>query len=220
MQLKVKLMELIINMLRNFGFLIFDNFEDLDFMGPWEMITTWSKNFNGPESIFVISENGGIINSAKGLKINSDESFATCPKLDCILIPGGQGTRQEVNNNKIINFITTQCENCQQILSVCTGAFLLDAAGILKNNNSTTHWDSLERLEQTTQATVQPKRYTQDGNIWTSAGVSAGIDMALAFIAAICNENTAGDIQLLTEYYPDSKVYPNNQDYYPPYVIK
>lgn len=205
-------------MTTRFGFLLFDDFEDLDFAGPWEMIAVWSKQFNGPHELCLISEQGHDVTSAKGLTLKTHYSLATCPQLDYLLIPGGQGTRREVNNQKLLAFIQTQANDCQHILSVCTGSFLLQAAGVLQHKKATTHWASMDRLRVFTDVTVVEERFTRDGNIWTSAGVSAGIDMALAFIAALAGEHTAGDVQLFAEYYPQPGIYPINAGHYPNYV--
>lgn len=141
------------------------------------------------------------------------------PALDYLLIPGGQGTLTEVNNPNITAFIKTQSASCKAILSVCTGSFLLQAAGLLKDKKATTHWASLERLRAFKDIEVIEKRFIRDGNLWTSAGVSAGIDMTLNFIAETAGEETAGDIQLYTEYYPESCVYPNKMNVLPGYVL-
>ena len=117
---------------RRFGFLLFPEVEELDFVGPWEIIGMWSKKLQGPEECLTISQNGSIVTCAKGLKIVTDYSFENCPPLDYLLIPGGEGTRKEVENKELISFVQKQSGNCQQILSVCTSAFILQAAGLLK----------------------------------------------------------------------------------------
>lgn len=191
---------------KKFGFLLFNQFEDLDFFGPWEMIALWSQQFDGPELVLV-SETGGEITSAKGLVLKTTTNFSNCPLLDFLLIPGGQGTRREVDNEALINFVKERAPQSHSLLSVCTGAFILQKANLLKNKEATTHWASLERLKAFPEVIVAPKRYTVTGNLWTSAGVSAGIDMILAFIAHIAGEEVAGDIQRWTEYYPNHKIY-------------
>ena len=207
-------------MTTRFGFLLFDEFEDLDFAGPWEMIAVWSKQFNGPQELCLISESGTDITSAKGLTLKTSFNFYTCPALDYLLIPGGWGTRREVNNQKLLAFIKKQAQDCQQLLSVCTGSFLLQAAGLLHGKKAATHWGSVDRLRAFTDVAVVEERYTRDGSIWTSAGVSAGIDMALAFIAAIAGEAIAGNVQLFAEYYPQARIYPANTGPLPKYVDK
>ena len=166
-----------------FGFLLFTELEELDFIGPWEIIGMWSKKLNGPNKCLTVSQNCSIVTCAKGLKVVTDYSFESCPPLDYLLIPGGEGTRKEVENRDLISFVQKQSNTCKQILSVCTGAFILQAAGLLKGKKATTHWSSLERLRQFSEVTVVEKQIVHDGNIWTAAGISAGIDLTLAFIA-------------------------------------
>lgn len=202
------------------GFLLFSDFEDLDFFGPWEMLAHWSKKFNGPQECLVISEQGNDITSVKGLTVKADTSFRHCPPLTYLLVPGGQGTRTEVYNEKLIHFINEKAPACEQILSVCTGAFLLQKAGLLQHKSATTHWASLDRLRAFDDVKVVEERYIRDGNIWTSAGVSAGIDMSLAFIAAIAGTEVAGQVQLFAEYYPSSQLYPVGDQVLPKYVDK
>jgi transcriptional regulator GlxA family with amidase domain len=186
----------------NFGILVFDQVEELDFVGPWEMLTMWRQYANGPENCIIVGEKLEPVICAKGLSINPQASFTTCPPLDYLLIPGGQGTRTEVDNPVLIDFVVNQAKNCKAVLSVCTGSFVLHAAGLLSGKKATTHWGSLERLRALGDVTVVEQRYVQDGNIWSSAGVSAGTDLMLAFIASVAGETAAGKIQFAAEYYP------------------
>jgi transcriptional regulator GlxA family with amidase domain len=117
------------------------------------------------------------------------------------------GTRKEVNNLVLEGFIATQSRKCKAVLSVCTGAFLLHKAGLLSGKKATTHWNSLDRLRSLGDVTVIEERFVRDGNIWTSAGVSAGIDLMLAFIADFAGDETAGKVQFAAEYYPSGQRY-------------
>lgn len=202
----------------NFGFLIFNNFEDMDLVGPFEMIGIWSQQFDGPKKIFTISEHSSLVKSIHGLSIQPDSTFEQCPPLDYLLVPGGMGTRQEVNNKILISFIKECGIQCKEILSVCTGAFLLQAAGLLVNKQATTHWASMDRLRAFPEVAVVDKRFTHDGKIWTSAGISAGTDLALAFIAATAGEEIAGNVQLQAEYYPLNKIYKTKDGKLPVYL--
>lgn len=201
-----------------FGFLLFDQFEDLDFVGPWEMIATWSQQFNGPKELFLVSESGNKVTSVKGLTLEAPTSFEQCPQLDYLLVPGGKGARVELANESLLSFIRNQAGHCQQVLSVCTGALLLQAAGLLSGKKATTYWSALKDLDQHADVEVVEARYVRDGSLWTSAGISAGIDMSLAFIAAMAGEKVAGDVQLHTEYYPEKKYYQNSKAHFPNYV--
>ncbi|HKR00737.1 MAG TPA: DJ-1/PfpI family protein [Pyrinomonadaceae bacterium] len=188
----------------NFGFLLFPNAEELDLVGPWEIVNVWHKVAGGPDC-FTISQTGGLISFAKGMRIDSDYSFDDCPQLDYLLIPGGQGTRAEVSNAKLLEFVRRQAASCREILSVCTGSFILEAAGLLKGKSATTHWGSLDRLRALAGLRVAEKRFVRDGNVWTAAGVSAGIDLALALVADQAGEEVAGQVQLYAEYYPNGE---------------
>ena len=204
----------------NFGILVFNQVEELDFVGPWEMLTMWGKVADGPENCLVVSQSDEPITCAKGLSINPHVSFADCPKLDYLLVPGGQGTRQEVNNTVLVDFVASQAKNCKAVLSVCTGSFILHAAGLLSGKTATTHWGSLERLRALGDVQVVEQRFVRDGNVWSSAGVSAGIDLMLAFIASIAGETVAGKVQFQAEYYPASTKYGGfeNQAQAPAYI--
>lgn len=186
----------------NFGILVFNDVEELDFVGPWEMLTMWSKFADGPDQCLIVSESPGPIRCAKGLSINPHVSFADCPPLDGLLVPGGQGTRREVDNPVLVDFVMRQARHCQAVLSVCTGAFVLHAAGLLSGKKATTHWGSLDRLRALGDVTVVEQRHVQDGKVWSSAGVSAGIDLMLAFIASVGGDEAAGKVQFGAEYYP------------------
>ena len=191
----------------NLGFLIFPDVEELDFVGPWEMAGMWSKFFAGPDNLLIVAQSNDPVTCAKGLPVIPHVSFAECPQLDVLLIPGGQGTRREVDNSVLVGFITEQAHHCKAILSVCTGTFLLHQAGLLSGKRVTTHWNSLDRLRALDDVAIVEERIVHDGNIWTSAGVSAGIDLMLAFIADIAGEEIAGKVQFAAEYYPAVRRY-------------
>ncbi|WP_269849260.1 DJ-1/PfpI family protein [Methanosarcina horonobensis] len=172
----------------NFGFLIFPGLEELDLVGPWEIISLWSKFAQGPENCLMIAENPEPVICSKGMSINPHATFEDCPPLDFLLVPGGEGTRREVDNPSLIQFVARQAENCKAVLSVCTGTFILHRAGLLTNKRATTHWASLQKLRELGDVEVIEDRIVRDGNIWTSAGISAGIDLALAFIEYMTDE--------------------------------
>jgi transcriptional regulator GlxA family with amidase domain len=190
-----------------FGFLLFPELEELDFVGPWEIIGVWGEFYEGPEHRLTVSQSGDEVLCAKGLRIVPDCSFDRCPPLDYLLIPGGWGTRKEVANQELVEFVRKQARTCKQVLSVCTGAFILQAAGLLKGKRATTHWRSLDRLREFQEVSVIEQRLVRDGNIWTAAGISAGIDLALAFVADQGGEEVAGKVQLHAEYYPANAKY-------------
>jgi transcriptional regulator GlxA family with amidase domain len=206
----------------NFGVLIFPEVEELDFIGPWEMLRTWSRFLQGPEHCLIVAQSNGPVICANGLSVNPDVSFEQCPPLDFLLVPGGMGTRKEVNNATLVNFISTQAQHCKAVLSVCTGCFLIHRAGVLSGRRATTHWNSLDRLRGLGDVDVVEERVVHDGNVWSSAGVSAGIDLMLAFIAETAGDEVAGKVQFGAEYYPLSRLYgtahkhPNAPNYLKP----
>jgi len=197
-----------------FGILIFPQVEELDFVGPWEMLTMWKQVASGPECV-IVAERAEPVACAKGMSVNPHVSFANCPLLDFLLVPGGQGTRAEVNNVALLEFVAERAKNCRAILSVCTGSFILHAAGLLTGKRATTHWGSLERLRALGDVTVVEERYVQDGIVWSSAGVSAGIDLTLRFISSFAGEEAAAKVQFASEYYPSSARYGNFHSTHP-----
>ena len=145
---------------------------------------------------------------AKGLTVVPEFSFEDCPPLDVLLVPGGQGTREQVDNPVLMTFVKHQAEqHAQTLMSVCTGAFILHRAGLLLGRRATTHWASLNRLRAAGDVNVVEARWVVDGPVWTSAGVSAGMDMALAYIAQVSGPITAGKVQMAAEYYPEAKLH-------------
>lgn len=190
-----------------FGFLIFPGLEELDLIGPWEMISLWSKHLQGPETCLTVAQSRALVLCAKGMSINPTIAFSECPQLDYLLVPGGQGTREQVNNEVLIRFVAEQAKGCQAVLSVCTGSFILHRAGLLTGRRATTHWSSLARLAELGGVQVVQERVVHDGAIWTAAGVSAGIDLALAFIESVAGETVAGKVQFGAEYYPSERRY-------------
>lgn len=189
-----------------FGILVFPQVEELDFAGPWEMATMWQQVAQGPPCL-VVAQHAAPVVCAKGLSVNPHVAFDACPQLDVLLVPGGQGTRTEVDNRVLVDFVATQARGCQAVLSVCTGAFVLHAAGLLAGKRATTHWGSLDRLRALGDVQVVEERFVQDGRVWTSAGVSAGIDLTLAYIAHVAGEQAAGKVQFAAEYYPSGLRY-------------
>lgn len=172
----------------NFGVLVFNQVEELDFVGPWEMLTMWNKSTGGPSSCLIVAETLEPITCAKGMSINPDVSFTKCPALDFLLVPGGKGTRQAVASSVLIDFVARQAKNCKAVLAVRTGTFVLHAAGLLSNRMATTHLGSMDRLRALGDVTVVEQRYVQDGNVWSSAVVSAGIELVREFILTIADD--------------------------------
>jgi len=178
------------------AFLIFENFTALDIIGPYEVL---SKVPNS--EIYFASLKPGFYSDGKVLKIEAKYSLNDITNPEVIVIPGGFGIDSLLNNREILTWIQNAHKTSLWTTSVCSGALLLAAAGLLKNCKATTHWNRKEQLKEYG-VNVVNERYVKDGKIITSAGVSAGIDMALYLVSLLVNEKFAQVIQLSMEYDP------------------
>jgi putative intracellular protease/amidase len=176
--------------------LLFNGMTALDAVGPYEVL---SKIPNS-KVYFVSLEPGNIICQG-GLNLVSNYSIKEINKADILLIPGGPGINNLLNNTEILDWIKNIHTTTQYTTSVCTGALLLGASGILKDKKATTYWNQLEKLKNYGAESIK-SRYVVDGKVITSAGVSAGIDMSIKLVALIRNESLAQIIQLAIEYDP------------------
>ncbi|MBI1815087.1 MAG: DJ-1/PfpI family protein [Deltaproteobacteria bacterium] len=184
------------------GILLFNDAEELDWAGPWEVFTA-ATMVNAGDRVVTIAETMAPIRCAKGLRVLPDHSFADAPALDVVLVPGGHGTLREVTNPVLLGWLRKTAARCTWVTSVCTGAQLLAEAGIAKGKRVTTHWSFIEVLRARGDVTVVERvRYVRDGNVVTSAGVSAGIDMALWLVGQIHGVDVARLIQKGIEYDP------------------
>lgn len=185
------------------GVVFFDDTEELDAIGPWEVFTM-ARQFDDGLKVVSVSQNGGTVRCSKGLRIEMDHSFADAPALDVMLVPGGMGTRREVDNPAILEWIAKTAPGCQWVTSVCTGSLLLTAAGPAAGKRVTTHWGFIEALRARGEAgeVLEQVRYVRDGNVVTAAGVSAGIDMALWLVGQLYSPARAREVQKYMEYDP------------------
>jgi transcriptional regulator GlxA family with amidase domain len=149
----------------NFGFFLFDDLEELDIVGPWEMFNAWRKYFDGPSSCFTVAKNKSVVNCVNGLGIVPDYVFIDCPKLDFLLVPGGIGSREALKDADVIRFIRQQAATCKAVLSVCTGSLVLHSAGLLKGKKAATYWDCRAVLKERGDVTVLDERFVRDGKI-------------------------------------------------------
>ncbi|NUM52494.1 MAG: DJ-1/PfpI family protein [Candidatus Hydrogenedentes bacterium] len=185
-----------------FGIVLFDNAEELDWAGPWEVLAA-AAQMNHEDKVVTIAQHDRPITCAKGLRVLADHTFENAPKLDVVLVPGGQGTRTEVNNPALIEWLQRVGAECKWVTSVCTGALILHGAGFAKGKRVTTYWGFVDQLRARGDVTVlENMRYVQDGNLVTAAGVSAGIDMALWLLGQIHGPEFARRVQQYIEYYP------------------
>jgi len=185
------------------GILLFDDAEELDFAGPWEVFTMATADL-ADARVVTIAERAEPVRCAKGLRVLPDCDFASAPALDVVVVPGGQGTRREVDNPVLLDWLAKAAARCQWVSSVCTGSLLLHASGLAAGRRITTHWAFVEALRgRAPDATVLDQvRYVRDGNVVTAAGVSAGIDMALWLVGQIWGVERARQTQRFMQYEP------------------
>jgi transcriptional regulator GlxA family with amidase domain len=185
------------------GILLFDDAEELDFAGPWEVLAAAAKYLFPDDRVVTIAQEARPVRCAKGLRVLPDHTFADAPPLDVVLVPGGQGTRREVANPVLIDWLRKTGERCRWVTSVCTGALLLHEAGFARGRRVTTHFAFVQALRERGDVTVLERvRYVRDGNLVTAAGVSAGIDMALWLVGQLHDPESARKIQRGIEYDP------------------
>jgi transcriptional regulator GlxA family with amidase domain len=186
-----------------YGLLVFDEAEELDFVGPWEVFTT-SANIRGNEDTAVlVAERLDPVRCAKGLRVLPDHALASHPPLDVLLVPGGVGTRREVANAAVIDWIRAVSATATWTTSVCTGALLLHEAGPARGRRVATYYGFEDQLEARGDVTVvRDARYVVDGNLVTSQGVSAGIDMALWLVGALHGRDHARQVRRHIQYDP------------------
>jgi transcriptional regulator GlxA family with amidase domain len=194
---------------RTVGILVFDGVEVLDFCGPFEVFATTTMpdadpldEAARPFRVLVIAERLEAVRCYGGLLVQPHHTIEDHPPLDILVVPGGYGTRREVNNGRLLDWIAAQDARTELTTSVCTGAFLLAARGLLDGRPATTHWASIERL-RTTHPTIEVReevRFVDDGRVLTSAGVSAGIDLALHVVGRLLGEEVARHTARRMEY--------------------
>jgi transcriptional regulator GlxA family with amidase domain len=186
------------------GLLIFDGAEELDFVGPWEVFTMAKAGKPDAIEVRLVAEQERPVTCAKGMRVLPDATTASCGKLDVLLIPGGMGTRREVENKQLLDWIAGVAKTATWITSVCTGSLLLTAAGPARGKRVTTHWSFVEQLRARGDAAevLDNYRYVRDDNVVTSAGVSAGIDMALWLVGQMFDVPFARQVQRHMEYDP------------------
>lgn len=196
-------------MTKTIGIVLFPDFEDLDAIGPKEALTMMAKGSSGEWEVVLISEDGEPVTSFLGTRYMVDHSYENSPQLDVILVPGGLGTRAQMDNPIHIDFVQNQGGQATWVTSVCTGALVLHKAGFLEGKRATTHWGSIPELQNLGGNTtvVNDERWVHDGNVITAAGVSAGIDMALYLISLLRDPATAKRVQQMMEYYPKPPVF-------------
>ena len=186
-----------------YGLLIFDGAEELDFTGPWEVFTSSSMLRNGADTVMLLAESPGAVRCNKGMRVLPDHTLDDHPPVDVLLVPGGQGTRREVSNPAITEWIRKTSSGAAWTTSVCTGALLLHEAGPARGRNVATHHAFEDALQARGEITViRDARYVVDGTLVTSQGVSAGIDMALWLVGRLHGRDHARAVRRYIQYDP------------------
>ncbi len=190
------------------GILIFDGVEVLDFCGPFEVLSVTRLNEAtrreqpSPFEVSLVAEADRPVVATGGLRVLADYQLASCPALDVLLVPGGWGTRREMNNPRLLEWIAQRAAQARLLTSVCTGALLLGQAGLLDGKRATTQWQALSLMqERFPNIRVEHNLHVvEDGNLLTSAGISAGIDLALRVVGRYYGESVARATAHYMEY--------------------
>ena len=188
---------------RHIGIVLFDDVEELDAVGPWEVLSHWTLHY--PQdgwTVSCLSADGTAVRCAKGLSLGAHHSFVDAPLLDILIHPGGKGTRPLLHNAEHLAWVVEQRSSAPLLASVCSGSLVYAAAGLLHNRSATTHWAAVPEL-----TALDPSieidadaRYVDDGDVITSAGVSAGIDMALYLVQRLVSADRAREVQRYIQY--------------------
>src|SRR5918912_250607 len=191
------------------GVALFDGAEELDWAGPWEVLAAWATQWpdDGVE-VFTFGRSMDAVQCAKGLRVLPDHTLETAPKMDVLLVPGGRGTRPLVHDEPVLEWLRDVREDGVLVTSVCTGALVLAAAGLLRGRPAATWWGAFDEL-LAIDGSIDARRdyrFVDTGEIVTSAGVSAGIDMALHLVARLHSVDRAKDVRRYIQYDPEPPV--------------
>lgn len=178
------------------GFLVFPNVQQLDLTGPYDVLASMPDT-----QARLIWKTLDPVRSSTGLMLTPDTTFEDCPPLDVICVPGGSGVSQLIPDDETLAFLRRQAGSARYVTSVCTGALVLGAAGLLRGRRATTHWAFHELLEPLGALPVKA-RVVRDGNVLTGGGITAGIDFALTLAAELIGDEAAQALQLELEYAP------------------
>ena len=193
----------------NIGVALFDGAEELDWAGPWEVLAAWAQQFpDDGVRVFSLAREERPITCAKGLRVLPDETWETAAPLDVLVYPGGQGTRKELADEAVLDWMRGIAGSGAVVSSVCTGSLVLAAAGLLDGRPATTHWSALDDLgELGSEIEVRADdRFVDTGDVITAAGVSAGIDMALYLVARLHSPERAREVRRYIQYDPEPPV--------------
>ncbi len=178
------------------GLLVFPRVQQLDLTGPYEVFASLPET-----TVHVVAKTLAAVTSATGLVLTPTTTFSECPALDVLCVPGGAGVNALMEDDETLDFVRRQAAGARYLTSVCTGALVLGAAGLLTGRRATTHWAAHDLLPAFGAVPVEA-RVVRDGNLVTGGGVTAGIDFALTLAAELTDPATAQAIQLQHEYAP------------------
>src|SRR4051812_3876610 len=190
---------------RHIGIFLFTDVEELDAVGPWEVLSHWARHYpRDGWSVSCMSVDGGNVRCAKGLVIGAHHSTDDAPPLEVLLHPGGRGTRPLLREPGHLDWVRAQRDTVPLLTSVCSGSLWYAAAGRLRDRPATTHWAAVDELRALDSSVrFRPEaRFVDDGNMITSAGVSAGIDMALHLVARLSSVERAREVRRAIQYDP------------------
>jgi transcriptional regulator GlxA family with amidase domain len=190
------------------GIVVFPDVEVLDFCGPFEVFSvtrldeTLRREDPSPFEVVLVAETAGPVVTTGGMKVIPDHNLDDCPPLDILVVPGGWGTRTQRLNARLVGWIAERAKQVETLTSVCTGSLLLGQAGLLDGRRATTHWRALDMMRELFPSIkVEEKMHVvEEGNVLTSAGISAGIDMALRVVARYHGEAIARNTARNMEY--------------------
>lgn len=181
------------------GILLFPQVEELDFVAPFEVLSYINKIQNGSTKVLLIAEKTDPIEAFNGMRVIPHTTLTDCPPLDIIVVPGGKGRVSAMKNSAITGFIIRQSRHAKFITSVCTGALILAAAGLLTNKKATTYHTAFAELGSYSVETIAQK-VVHDGQIITSAGVSSGIELGLYLLKILFGSDMAQEVADKIEY--------------------
>lgn len=190
------------------GIFVFDDAEELDVVGPYEVLTWWAAHSELHPEVVLFSADGAPVRMAKGLRVLPEASSSEIGALDVLVYPGGRGTRPLMRDDDHLAWVRDVRARTPLLTSVCTGALVYAAAGLLAGRPATTHWGSLDLLAATDPSirVDADARFVDDGDVITSAGVSAGIDMALHLVRRLDSADEARAVRRGIQYDPQPPV--------------
>ncbi len=190
---------------RTVAILIFEDVEDLDFCGPLTVFSIANRGMDpDPFLLYTVSQKKKAFMTRHGVTVTPSYSFDDHPAVDILVIPGGLGARREMYNDAVKSWIVKTTASAEYVLSVCTGALLMGAAGLLNGLQATTHYSSFDKLQELvpTATIVKNKRFVDNGKIVVAAGITAGIDASLYLVGKLVNQQCADKVKTIMEYKP------------------